>query len=60
MTRRKSKMRRKPIRAAKPRVYPKHPVGSNEWVRQQMIRFRQRRFEEEQKKKKLRENPDSN
>jgi len=58
MTRRRPKIRRRrPLRAPVIRPYPEHPVGSNEWIRQQMIRFRNRRSDEEQKQRELRENP---
>tara|TARA_B110000967_G_C18838733_1_gene538197 strand:+ start:891 stop:1067 length:177 start_codon:yes stop_codon:yes gene_type:complete len=54
---RKFKMnsRRKTIRAPVNTVYPKNPVGSNEWIREQSIRIEKRRIVEDEKKKKLRE-----
>ena len=47
----------KPISAPHDTVYLEHPVGSNEWHRQKLIKMNQQRVDEEKKQKELRENP---
>ena len=48
----KNNRRRKPIRAPPTnKPYPKYPVGSNGWVREQSIRIEKRRLEEIERKK---------